>query len=43
MHVLNEMLVAGVFEQGQLGIYELFTCHPREYIEINGDSGTYHP
>jgi len=23
---------AGVFEQGQLGVYELFTYHPQEYI-----------
>ena len=39
-HIFNEMSTAGVIEQGQLGIYELFIHHPREYILNNDDSGT---
>ena len=34
------MLVTGMFEQIRFNIYEPFTCHPREYIEINDDFGT---
>jgi len=32
-------LVAGMFEQEWLSIYEPFICYSREYTEIN-DSGT---
>jgi len=38
-HVLNKISAADVVERGRVGVYELFTYHPQEYI-WNNDSGT---
>jgi len=40
MHVLNEMLIADMFEQRRFGIYESYSLAISENIKIKDDSGT---